>query len=200
MENVKVCVGLLSNRGFEQQMVLSLNKLIAYSAKKGTEMHFEMATEGYTIAENRNMLAAKSIQNNCTHLLMIDDDMIFPENALEVLLFREKEIIAINYHPRQINTGYMVWRKGDDKLKKIPENELPGEPFECEEIGFGTVLINTDLFHKVERPWFDWEIYDTGMIKTGEDAYFCHKVRDLDIDVWCDPTIKPTGHVGKWVF
>ena len=159
-----------------------------------------MATEGYHIAENRNMLAAKSIQYGCSHLFMIDDDMIFPENALETLLSRDKEIIAINYHPRQLNTGYMVWKKGDDKLSKIAEDNLPTEPFECEEIGFGTVLIKTDLFMKIDRPWFDWIEHETGMIKVGEDAFFCHKVREKGIDVWCDPTIKPTGHVGKYIY
>jgi hypothetical protein len=196
--NTKICIGLLSNRGFEQQMVLSLMKMI--HASKGLELHFEVATEGYTIAENRNTLAAKACQNKCTHLLMIDDDMIFPEETLLRLLAHDKDMVAINYHPRQFGDGYMIWKKGDKEKARTPESSLPFSLFECEGVGFGTVLIKTELFYKVERPWFDWEVYETGMVKTGEDFYFCRKAIEAGFSIWCDPTIKPTGHIGKFTF
>jgi len=195
---MRICIGLLSNRGFEQQMVLSLMKMI--HASKDLDLHFEVVSEGYTIAENRNCLAAKALQNGCTHLLMIDDDMIFPEDSLKRLLAHDKDIIAINYHPRQIGSGYMVWKKGDAKLSKLEKEDLPKEIFKCEEVGGGTLLIKTDVFLKLPRPWFDWEVHKTGMVKVGEDAYFCHKAIKNGYDVWCDPTIKPTGHIGKFTF
>jgi hypothetical protein len=194
---MKICIGLLSNRGFEQQMVLSLMKMT--HASKDLDFHFEVATEGYTIAENRNFLAAKACQNKCTHLLMIDDDMTFPEDTLLRLLKHDKDIVGVNYHPRMLCTLYMVGLFGDEKVK-TKEEDLPKELFECRGVGFGVVLIKTELFYKLERPWFDWLMYETGMIKEGEDFYFCRKAREAGYSVWCDPTIKPIGHIGRYVF
>lgn len=191
----KICIGLLSNRGFEQQMVLSLLKAVN---KSKLDFHFEVATEGYTIAENRNFLAAKALQNNCTHLLMIDDDMIFPDDLIDRLLAHDKEIVGVNYHPRMLCTLYMVGLFGDEGTK-TKEEDLPKELFKCRGVGFGAVLIKTKLFHEVKRPWFDWVTYDIGMVKEGEDFYFCRQVRELGYDIWCDPTI-PMGHIGKYIF
>lgn len=193
---IKICIGLLSNRGFEQQMVLSLMKMIKFSSHRN--IHFEVVSEGYTIAENRNSLAAKSCQNKCTHLLMIDDDMIFPENTLEILLQQDKDLIGVLYNPRQFSDGYMV-NAILDKNKRIKKEDLPKEPFECYGVGFGTVLIKTELFYKIERPWFDWETYETGMIKNGEDFYFCNKAREAGYGIWCEPSLQ-TGHIGKFVY
>jgi len=194
---MKICIGLLSNRGFEQQMVLSLlNMIKAYDY--GCEFHFEVATEGYTIAENRNSLAAKACQNNCTHILMIDDDMMFPRDLLIRLLKHDKEIVGVNYHPRMLCTLYMVGLFGEEG-RNTKEEDLPKELFKCRGIGFGAVLIKTKLFHELERPWFDWEIFETGMIKEGEDFYFCTKARKAGYDIWCDPTIK-MGHIGKYTY
>ena len=195
----KICIGLLSNRGFQQQMVDAYGKLVAYSAKL-YDLHFEMATEGYTIAENRNSLAAKACQNDCSHLLMIDDDMVFPEYTLESLMRHDKDIVAINYHPRQFGDGYMVWVKGEMAGARTPESRLPRTLFECDGVGFGSVLIKTELFRKIERPWFGWQMYDTGMVKEGEDFYFCRKAREAGYTIWCDPTIKPIFHIGKHLF
>jgi len=195
---MKICIGLLSNRGFEQQMVLSLLKMIDFT--DDVEFHFEVATEGYTIAENRNFLAAKSCQNNCTHLMMIDDDMIIPEFTLKLMLSHDKDMIGVNYNPRMLSDGYMVWKKGDKEGQRTKKEDLPNELYECEAIGFGAVLIKTKLFHEIERPWFDWEMYDTGMIKTGEDYYFCKKATKKGFKIWCDPHIKPVQHIGKWLY
>ena len=40
--NNKICIGLLSNRGFQQEMVNAYGKMLNYSAKK-YDLHFEMA-------------------------------------------------------------------------------------------------------------------------------------------------------------
>jgi choline kinase len=195
---IKVCIGLLSNRGFQQDMVLALNKMIHYSTKQETAMHFEMATEGYTIAENRSMLAAKAIKNDCTHLLMIDDDMIFPENTLELLLKADKDIIGVLYNPRQFTSQFMINVKVNGKVLK-DRDELPKDIFEAEGVGFGTVLIKTDVIKKMERPWFDWTMHETGMVTEGEDFYFCRKARELGYSVWCEPRLK-TGHIGRYIY
>jgi len=194
---MKICIGLLSNRGFEQQMVLSLMQMIHFS--KDLKFHFEVATEGYTIAENRNSLAAKACQNKCTHILMIDDDMTFTEDLLTRLLAHDKDIVGVTYGPRMFSTDGMLFMVGllNDEGKTV--KDIPKELFRARGIGFGAALIKTELFYKLERPWFDWVTYETGMVKEGEDFYFCSKAREAGYDVWCDPTLK-LGHIGKYTY
>jgi len=196
---MKICIGVAtSGRGVRPRTVESLLGIVN-EAK--CDFHFEMASEGYTIAENRNYLAAKAIKNNCTHLLFIDDDMMFPVDTLTRLLAHNKEIIGVNYHPRMLCTLYMVGLFGDeeDGGEKVKEEDLPKELFTCRGVGAGVLLIDTCVFHKIERPWFAWEVHEYGMVTEGEDFYFCKKAREAGYEIWCDPTLK-INHLGEYAY
>jgi len=52
---------------------------------------------------------------------------------------------------------------------------------------------------KLSEPWFDLEYFEDGSLKTGEDIFFCYKLRDAGVEVWCDPTIQ-IGHIGTHVY
>src|SRR3990167_763046 len=95
----KILVGIPTNRNLQPQMVTSLVSLI-----QNTKHTIEViiATQGYTISENRNYLAAQAIKGNYTHLLMIDDDMIFPHNTLDQLLDDKKDIVGVVAHSRTL--------------------------------------------------------------------------------------------------
>jgi hypothetical protein len=140
-------------------------------------------------------LAARAIKSGATHLLFIDDDMVFPEDTAVRLLKHGKDIMGLKYHPRQVSHNHI---EGMFKIA-VAEKELPNEIFKCEGVGAGVLLINLEVFKHIGRPWFDWVVYDTGMVKQGEDFYFCEKARKAGYEIWADPVLK-IGHIGDFVY
>lgn len=162
-----------------------------------------MATQGYTIAENRNYLATQAIKEKCSHLMMIDDDMIFPSDTLNTLLSHDKDFVGVLAHSRCLPPLPVVTTFDQDEIsttdRLLGKYNFPDTLFKVKGIGGGIVLIKTEVFENISRPWFANENYDTGMTKVGEDYYFCNKVLEIGKEIWCDPTLK-IGHIGNYIY
>lgn len=182
----KICIGLPTNRGIKPQTALSVMKMVA-----GTELElvFCISTKGYNTAENRSYILAQAVKSKCTHLLLLDDDMVYEEGSLEKLLKHEKEIIGAKYKTRG-GKGEVI-EYGDEKS----ETSI----FKCEALGGGLLLIDLSVIPKIKPPYFWYEIYDVGMVKMSNDWYFCKKARESDINIWCDPSLKPK-HIGDYEY
>lgn len=181
-------------------MVLSLVNMIKETKH---ETILVLATQGYTIAENRNYLVAQAIKNGCTHLLMVDDDMIFPENTLNKLISDEKDVVGVLANSRALPLMPVVEFFDDEKLstadRLLGKRDIPQDVFECKAIGGGVMLIDLKIIDKLSRPWFSTEVHESGMTKIGEDSWFCYKVRDNGFTIWCDPTLT-IGHIGQYIY
>ena len=177
---MKTLLGLLTNRGFKAETVISLLNL------KG-EFDVILANKGYTIAENRNYLAVQAIKGGYDYLLMVDDDMTFPPETLERLLSYDKDIVGVNSHPT-----------AGESLTYEPIGEA-GDLIECSKVGTGIILIKTEIFNKIPRPWFSFKTSELGNTLNGEDWIFCLRAREAGFGVWVDTTLS-IGHIGSVIF
>ncbi len=197
---MKIAIGVSTNRGIKAKTTLSLLNL-----EIPCEKIFIMAEQGYTIAENRSYIVAQALKNNCTHILFIDDDMVFPPDTLIKLLANNKEIIGVNTNSRAIpvsTTVGLMDEKGDYKNPDAYppwQLKVPDELFECYSVGGGILLMDIKIFGRIEKPWFDFKIHESGMVLVGEDCWFCGQAKKAGFKIWCDPTIK-VGHIGDYTF
>lgn len=198
----KICIGLLSNRGFKGKTVMSLLKMLSESTE--FDFHFAFIDTGYTIAENRNFLAVQAVKNNCDYLFMCDDDMIFPPETLKVMVNRDKDIIGLPYNVKALpKEGDSATRRNNVTYFPLdnPTDTYPTDkPFEVMAIGTGVCLIKTDVFKKLSQPFFGFDTYDNGMTKVGEDSWFCYKASDNGYKIWVDPTLQGLGHIGEYIY
>ena len=155
-----------------------------------------VATEGYTIAENRIYCAVQAIKNECDYLLFIDDDMTFPPDLIDRLLAHKKDVVGVVYHSRNLKTNTTVVLEDGQVLHS---GNIPKEMMKCQHVGTGIMLIKTDVFGKIEEPWFKFLTYPNGVTLMGEDAYFCKQAREKGIEIWCDPTLE-IGHIGDYIY
>lgn len=199
-KKIKICLGLLSNRGFKNKTVISLLKMVNETPEY--DWFILESINGYTIAENRNWLAAQSVKNNCDYILMIDDDMVFPSDTTKRLIARNKDIIGVPYHIKNLSREVFLLRTSDSPpLSKTEANETLA-------IGTGIALIKCEVFRKVPQPWFDFEKHENGMTKQGEDYYFCKKAYDQGYKIFVEPeeSFKDSegkdtlGHIGEFIF
>lgn len=183
----KIGIAVVTNRQVKAKTVESLMNLASYSKHQVLPI---IATEGYTIAENRNYCVYKALREGCDYLLFIDDDMTFPPDTLERLLEHDKPVVGVYSYSRKLPLTPTVKFAGE------PPTERPTELFECEQVGMGVALIDCELFRTLNAPWFKFETSPTGLTIEGEDGFFCNKVREKH-SVWCDPTIQ-VGHIGDY--
>lgn len=150
----------------------------------GVEMQPFLAIGCY-IHHNRDVLVRQALENNCTHLLQVDTDLMFSSDAIKKLLAHDVDIVGARYNKRVMGENAQPMPTVKQDIKELAE-----VPF----VPTGFLLVKTDVFKKIEKPWFS---LDDGA--ESEDLYFCDKAIRHGYKVYCDPTIQ-VGHLGTAVF
>ena len=198
---MKITIGVPTNRGVKGKTVKCLLDLVA----KGGDFHIVVATEGYTTAQSRIYLAVQAQRNKSDYLLMIDDDMTFEPDILERLLANNKAIVGVNAYSRVLPLTSTVALMDENGKYKDPSNhtawqmKVPEELFECFAIGTGIILIKMEVFEKIKKPWFKFNMHKDGYMIEGEDAWFCSQAKKVGYKIYCEPSVK-VGHIGEMNF
>ena len=153
---------------------------------------------GCYIEQNRTELIKTAVRENCDKLFFLDSDIMVESNVINKLLSHNKPVIGAAYNNRSFPL-YSNVKIADETGKRIAVPELPKEVFKTAGMPTGCLLVDIPTVLKVPEPWFDLEYHEDGSLKTGEDIYFCDRLIENGIDIWCDPTIQ-VGHVGTYVY
>jgi hypothetical protein len=196
----KLCVGVPHTGSIRTETVQCLIATIFKTvAALGCGLHTVMPYGCY-IDENRTEIAKEALAIGASHIMFIDSDMAFPDNGILTLSSRDKRVIGANYNRRTFPLTSTV-KISDEKgqLVEVPGENIPTYPFKCYSVATGFMLVQTDVFKELEKPWFFYE-YDAEKDATvGEDVYFCKKLRGKGINIWCDPTIE-VKHIGDYAY
>lgn len=211
--NRKVAVLIPSADQMSSLSALSLAEMAAFTgasivAMGAIDLSFHLV-KGTYIDIARTTLAKKAIQGGATDLLWLDSDMIYPCDLLLKLIQHNKDIVGVNYTTRRMPIRSVAFKRMDpnhkDHVRLVTGPDSTGLE-EVEAIGFGCVLMKTDVFNYVEMPVFQTsfsapvETPDAGFWE-GEDVYFCRKIRAAGLKVYVDHDLsKKIGHVGEFVF
>ena len=173
----KILVGVPNTGTVCAKTAFSLAQM-ALKAPCEIDFHFE---RGCNIIWNRTVIALEAEKRGFTHLLFIDSDMFFEPDTLKKLLEVDKDIVGVNANFRRLPLQSTV---------KLPDGmtEMPSEPFKCDMVGFGIVLIKVSILAKIPPPWFKFE-YEGFALVNGEDSYFCREAQKVGAEVWCNPQI-----------
>lgn len=157
---------------------------------------------GSLVYMSRNELAKRAMDIGADYVLWLDSDMVFEPDLLEKLMEDMKDgvdIVSGVYFRRTPPFTPVMY----DKLE-VDENdnpvftefkELPTEMFEAGGIGFGCVLMRTDVITTVFATYL--QMFDP-MKGMGEDISFCYRARQCGYKVWVDPRVQ-CGHVTKTI-
>lgn len=173
------------------EFVQSLTNLILFL--KNERVNFDVKfISGTLVYVARDKLACHAINNDFTHVLWLDSDMVFQPTILSDLMLCEKEFVSGIYHSRRKPYISCVFKK----VVPIERfTEYPLEPFRVAGCGFGCVLTSVDLLREVQMHYKTCFLPTAGF---GEDLAFCVRAQDLGHEIWCEPTVR-AGHVGHIV-
>ena len=175
------------------------------------EVLFEFI-RGYDCATARNKIAQRAIDLNTDYVLMVDNDVVLPKRVLLDMLDDPVDVCLGYYAHRNTDNRYT----GRVSVCKLGWYNYPLESeFTSAEMrdmlksgqhkikihggGMGCALIRTDIFRRLNYPWYDWVNYDDsnrGMLS--EDLYFCEKCKAAKIPVYTD-TRAGCGHLFRYV-
>lgn len=179
-----------------------LATLCLYSANRGLLVGVHNVKT--TLVEiGRGIQAWEALRLNASHVLFLDSDMVVPPHTLIQLLQRNKDIVGVTYCQRRSPRGLTHESLHSDyQMPTDPREEV----FEVKSLGFGCVLIRTDVFRKIPRPWFKVE-YPGGVQENGadyhrsEDRTFCDRAREAGFKVWCDAALsREVQHCGQFEY
>ena len=200
---MKITLAICTNRDIKAKTLESLLNIV----KGRDDIHVLVASQGYTIAENRNYAVVQAQKNNSDYLFFVDDDMTLPPDTLDKLLAVDKDVVGVVSYSRVLPLSPTVGLMDENGKYMPPDNfpflEIPKELFKAYFVGAGVMLIDMKVFEKIEKPYFAFETYEEdelkGMVRNGEDGVFCDKVRKAGMEVWCEPTIE-VGHLGTYEY
>ncbi len=169
--------------------VKSLAKLQQELGRRGVAYDVEVQS-GTLVYIARNRLANKAINENYTHVLWIDSDMVFGEKVLEDLMDVGKEMVCGAFVSRRPPYGPCIYSSIEENaIEKV--NEFGTRPFRVDGCGFAMVLTSVELLQAVTQK-FGTCFQPTDYY--GEDLAFCWRVKQLGREIWCEPTVRP-GHI-----
>lgn len=89
-------------------------------SNNGIEVNYFFVTNESLITRGRNTIVEYFMKNDFTHLMFIDADIVFPTNAIRVLLDKNEDIVCAPYVKKHI-----FW----DEIKKATYNIPPPEDY-----------------------------------------------------------------------
>jgi len=168
---------------------------------------------GYGCAMARNRIAADAINARYDFVMMVDNDIALPRDALFNLL----------EHDADFAMGWYMNRYGkDSRITTLYKPESGWQRYEADELlsmrdagkheirvkggGMGCALIRTEVFERLAFPWFEWRDIDfeeyfavdayectDRFTSGGEDIEFCNLCRASGIEIIADTRVA-CGH------
>lgn len=150
---------------------------------------------GSLIYDARNKLATRALQMGADYVMWFDSDMIFEPDTLVKLLKADKDIVSGLYFRRSPPYTLVAFDELDIENKKWTDAAIPDKLTKVGGVGFGCVLMKTDVLLSIAARFSTWFEPLKGF---GEDLAFCWRARECGYDVWLDPSVS-CGHVGHVV-
>lgn len=150
-----------------------------------------LTIHGQSIAHSRNLIAEQALIHNCTHVFFLDDDVLPRPSALLQLLSNHEPIVCA----LQLKRNYPHQPIAFD-LKRGQTLEL-GNLTGLQPIvsgGLGACLISTDVFNKMEPPFF--RLGELEPDQMNEDAGFFKRAKALAFQPMLDLNTR-VGHIGS---
>lgn len=149
----------------------------------------EVCPDGRLIGEYKSRMVQDAISLGCTHLFIVDDDVLCDNSILQKLYQHKRDIVGAWYAKKTpVPESATLILNGETK-DPVPVNATGLVEVDWS-LTAGCTLYNVEVFRKMDYPYFHTS--DKGT----EDTYFTQKAIRHGIKSYLDTDLK-VGHVDK---
>lgn len=181
------------------QFAYCLAQLIKTTSEVGidTYLFFDSST---ILLNQREKLIENAKDIKCDYVLWLDSDMMFPSTTALRLLAHNKDIVACNYLKRSKplkTVAYTDLTNWDSWLPLEPKDDL----VKVEGVGMGCMLMKTEIFGSLHKPYFEFTYKGDTQDWCGEDFMLLTKLRLNSFNVYIDTILSmDIKHLGIYAF
>jgi hypothetical protein len=206
-----IALGVPNGGQVHWPFTMSLLMLQQWMAKRGVNLEL-IPQQGFFIEDNRNEIARRFLEGTADWLLMIDSDISFAPEIVEMLLIvagRDKKIVAasVPLGPPLPSCALRATEQPGQWVYLEPE-EIAPEGTEVHGIGMPVFLAHREVYEAIARAegqsWFlrkpvprlnddrsrrawldpDGRPEDRQFVNQGEDLSFCMRASDAGYKIW----------------
>lgn len=171
--------------------------------KGGHDVGFEFV-RGYDCATARNNIVKRALDAGADYLMMVDNDVTVPRDALVNLMEHDVDVVMGYYAHRNgandATTRTNVCKRGElNYTMQFTGGELAAYRNNGENLvrvhggGMGCILIRCSALARMQYPYYKWVDYGNGGMLS-EDLYFCEQCRMAGIKIYADTRVS-CGHM-----
>lgn len=159
---------------------------------------------GRPVDDARNGMVRRFLDDDIgfTHLMMIDDDIIPPPNALDMVKHQKAIVSAVLYTWSQGAPLPLIMKLDESGDAYNQDVEAIGKLNRGEKLvsvdatGTGCFIARREVYENLVTNWFRYQYDENGKLILGEDYAFFRKARDLGYSVFIDGQVV-CGHIGS---
>lgn len=223
---VKLLIGVVSNRNPSYGFITSLDQMKNHIKTRGighgfnlTYLETKIQSSASLLSQGRQNILEAAVKGGFTHVLMLDDDMVFPpDTALRLFAATVSDPLKLptgSYLASGI--GVNATRRRDPKKIEYTATDLDGRDLisagvtgvvPVSSCGLSVFLLNVSaLCHFCKQgavdaqPWFEVVWSPAHGMYLGEDRYFCKKLLENGLEIMVDQDLsQEIGHIGDFVY
>lgn len=178
---------------------MSLIELVKFNTMNDIDTHVFMDASTVLLTQ-RERLAAMALEFGAEYMLWLDSDIVFPATTAVRLLSHKEDVVAANYVRRQLPAKGVAYESMENWQKPLGF-DVRDELVPVAGVGMGCMLMKTDIFLELSKPWFEFEWTPSSNDFLGEDMVLCRKIAATGRQVKIDTALShELRHLGTWAF
>ncbi len=197
----RIVIGVPSHGDWKAGFGLALSQMCMATLKHGDKEVSVVGSIGSMLSRQRHELVMNAKAQNATHLLFLDSDIIFPDDALDQLLFWDKPVVGASYPTKTMPPMPTTRRWKNDRWEFVFTNKKSDGIEKVDRLPTGCLLIEMGVFEELRQPWFEFPWCGEEDNYQGEDWTFCERVEEAGIEMYLDHNLtKEVIHVGNFFY
>ena len=178
---------------------MSLARLAAHSVSHGLKIGIQDGSSA-NLPWLRCDLVKAVLPLEPDYIFWLDADHIFPPDSLIRLLAHDKPVVGVN-QPTRSNPECPTAAVGPmERIVTTEDLAKRGVLRRVESMGLAMCLMRTEIFARLDKPWFASEPTEDGEQFIGEDFYFFQKLKAAGIPAFVDHGLSwDVGHISQTV-
>ena len=195
----KIAVCIPTRDTLHSAHAMSLLEMVKFNTMNDLDTHVFMDASTILLTQ-RERLATMALDLGAEYMLWLDSDIVFPATTAVRLLAHNQPIVAGNYVRRQSPCKGVAYETIGDWENPL-DFKVQDKLVDVEGIGMGCVLMKTEIFNQIPKPWFEFGWSPASNDFLGEDMLLWQKVNAAGYTVKVDTALsQELRHLGTYGF